>query len=87
MRLNQPLRPQPLFSGPVAVVSGGFSPSVLQEAGRLIVRHGKKGLGSERSIETRRGEEVSLLTISLPASPAVSEGELPMAACSERVEK
>jgi hypothetical protein len=74
---------QPLFSGPAAVVSGGFTPSILEEAGRLIVRHGKKGLGPEQLIEARCGDAVSQLTITLP-SDSVSEGELPMAV--ERVE-
>ncbi len=68
---------QPLFSGPVAVLSRGFHPALLDEVGQLIVRYGKKGLGSDRVIEVRHGETVSKLKVaSLPATPPDA---LPMA--------
>jgi hypothetical protein len=64
----------------VAVLSGGFSPALCEEVGRLIVRYGKKELESERIIEVRRGETVSRLTVySLPASSPAPVNELPMA--------
>lgn len=67
---------QPLFSGPVAVLSGGSSSALFDEVAALIVRYGKKGLDPERLIEVRRGESVSRLKVSAPAS---SSDELPMA--------
>lgn len=76
---------QPLFAGPVGVVSGECFPEALEEAGRLIVRYGKKGSGPDFWIEVRRGEGISKIAVSLPIELGNSEGELPMAASSERI--
>ena len=57
---------QPLFSGPAAVLSGGFGAALSEEVCRLIVRYGKKGLGPDFLIDMRRGGEVSRLTVHLP---------------------
>jgi tRNA-uridine 2-sulfurtransferase len=67
---------QPLFSGPVAVLSGGINPALFDEVAALIVRYGKKGPDPERLIEVRQGEAVSQLKVSAQAS---SSDELPMA--------
>lgn len=71
---------QPLFSGPVAILSGGFSPALVEEVGRLIVRYGKKEADPERMIEVRQGETVSKLKADFaPASsPEERSNPLPM---------
>jgi tRNA U34 2-thiouridine synthase MnmA/TrmU len=45
----------PLFTGPVAVVSGQYSDTIINEVGQLIVRHSKKNDAVEWPINVRRG--------------------------------
>ncbi len=59
---------RPLFSGPVAILSGFFEPSLFDEVGRMIARYAKKGAESERRVEVLHGSSVSYLTLA-PVSP------------------
>jgi tRNA U34 2-thiouridine synthase MnmA/TrmU len=76
---------QPLFSGPVAVLSGGFTPALFEEVGKIILRYGKKGLDPEQTIEVRRGETASQLKVHSLSIP--SPDELPMAPLESVLEK
>lgn len=57
---------QPDFSGPVAVLSGGNHPDLLDEAAKLIAKYAKKGLRDEQLIDVTSGETVSQITVQFP---------------------
>lgn len=61
---------RPLFSGPVAVLSGQGDAASFNEVGGLIAKYAKKGLKSEQVIEVKQGDEISQMKVRLPQTPA-----------------
>ncbi len=57
---------QPDFSGPVAVLSGGNRPEILDEAAKLIAKYAKKGLMDKQKIDVTTGETKARITVQFP---------------------
>jgi hypothetical protein len=68
---------RPLFSGPVAILSGNLAgnlePALFDEVGRLITRYTRKWTASEHRVEVAHGSSRSYLTLA-----PVSGLELPV---------
>lgn len=85
---------QPRFPAPVAVLSGGTTPSLYDEVGKRIAAYAKRGIPVEQVIEVRCGNEVSERQVHIPARPPATQGSatgtsesLPMASTEPSVKE
>lgn len=65
---------KPRFPAPVAVLSRGNSPSLVDEVGKRIAAYAKRGIAAEQVIEVRCGSETSERKVRVPVRPPVTQG-------------